>query len=195
MKDKGDELLVINKRTYILIIATFAIAGLLAGYTVGYITTPAKEVYVHKTFEPEKTVLPSTVETALAKKQENPPQENQSQIQHLEKKENVLIVQEVEATEKSSSKEKTQHEKQELKKSTYKKALYTLQLGAFLDINNAEALMKKLKDAGIKCYLVREDLYKVKSGYFKRLKDAKVASESLRLKGFENFITRTLKGE
>lgn len=188
MKEKGDELLVINKRTYFLIIATFAIAGLLAGYTVGYITAPQKEVYIHKTYEPEKTVLSSTVETAPAKKQEN-----QSQIQPLEKKENVMMVQEVEAKTPPGKKTVTPAE-QKWKKSIYKKALYTLQAGAFSDINNAEALMRKLKNSGVKCYLFKEDLYKVRSGYFKRFKDAKKASELLRLKGFENFITKTLKG-
>ena len=197
MKEKGEELLVINKKTYFLVIATFAIVGMLTGYTVGYITAPQKEVYVHKTYESEKTVLPSNIETPLTKKQENPPQENPPQSQPLEKKENVMIVQEVEATEKKSTGQKTDSGKatmldeRQLKK--HKKALYTLQVGAFSDINNAEALQKKLKEAGVTSYLVKEDFYKVRSGYFKKFKDAKKASDNLRLKGFENFITRTSK--
>jgi len=59
------------------------------------------------------------------------------------------------------------------KKATSKKAAYTIQLGAFSDVSNAEALVTKLRDAGFNATLVKEKLYKVREGYYKRFKDAK----------------------
>lgn len=203
MKKNSEELLVLHKKTFFLIVAAISILGILAGYTLCYITIPVKEVYVQKTSETEKTVLPSTSESVIAKKPENVAQANQPQINTPEKKDDVKVVQEVETIEKTQSEKKIEHKKKAetkvytSKKATSKKAAYTIQLGAFSDLSNAEALVTKLRDAGFNATLVKEKLYKVKAGYYKRFKDAKKASEFLRAKGFDNFITKTtqkLKG-
>lgn len=196
MKQKGEELIVIHKKTFFLIILCIAIIGVLVGYTIGYITVPAKEVYVQKTIEPEKTVLPSTLETQLAKKQDNALQQNQSESSE---KENVKIIKEVEATEKGEVKENKETtktlktEKHSSKKLIYGKTLYTVQIGAFNEIGNAEALIKKIKEAGINAQLVKEDLYKIRTGYYKRFSDAQRISKILKSKGFENFIIKIRK--
>jgi len=200
MKKKGEELIVIHKKTFFLIVLSIAIIGVLVGYTIGYITVPAKEVYVQKTIEPEKTVLPSTFESQLAKKQDNTIQQNQPESSEKEsEKENVKIIKEVEAMEKSEVKENkelpktSKVEKHISKKLTYRKAMYTLQIGAFNEIENAEILMKKLKEAGINAQLVKENLYKIRTGYYRRFTDAQKASEILKSKGFENFIIKISK--
>lgn len=196
MKKKDEELIVIHKKTFLLIVLSIAIIGVLVGYTIGYITVPAKEVYVQKTIEPEKTVLPSTIETQPTKKQDNTTQQNQPESSE---KENIKIIREVEATEKSKAEENkeltktSKAEKHRAKKLTYKKAVYTVQIGAFHEIVNAEALMRKLKEAGINVQIVKEGLYKVRTNYYKKFTDAQKTSQVLRSKGFENFIVKISK--
>lgn len=203
MKEKGEELLVINKKVFFLILAAIAVFGIVVGYTIGYITTPVKEVYVQKSNETEKTVLPQVQQPQVqqpqmqqSKVQQPQSQQNQSQVQE---KENVKIVQEAEATEKTQTEKHTEPErtlktqKHGLKKVAYRKTMYTVQLGAFQEITNAEALMKKLKDAGISAYIVKEDLYKIRTGYYKRFRDAQKASQVIGAKGFENFIIKIKK--
>ncbi len=194
MKKKDEELIVIHKKTFLLIVLSIAIIGVLVGYTIGYITLPAKEVYVQKTIEPEKTVLPSTIETQPTKKQDNTTQQDQPESSE---KENIKIIREVEATEKSKAeenKELTKTSKTErAKKLTYKKAVYAVQIGAFHEIVNAEALMRKLKEAEINAQIVKEGLYKVRTNYYKKFTDAQKTSQVLRSKGFENFIVKISK--
>lgn len=200
MKKKGEELIVIHKKTFFLIVLSIAIIGVLVGYTIGYITVPAKEVYVQKTIEPEKTVLPSTLESQLAKKQDNTVQQNQTESSEKElEKENVKIIKEVEAKEKNEVKENkelaktSKVEKHSSKKLTYRKTMYAVQIGAFNEMENAKALIGKLKEAGINAQLVKENLYKIRTDYYRRFTDAQKISEILKSKGFENFIIKISK--
>lgn len=193
MKKKDEELIVIHKKTFLLTLVSIAIIGVLVGYTIGYITLPTKEVYVQKTIEPEKTVLPSAIETEPTKKQDDITQQNQTESSE---KENIKIISEVEATEKGKAeenKEVTENlkaESQSVKKLTYKKTLYAVQIGAFQEIANAEALIRKLKEAEINAQIVQEGLYKVRTNYYKKFTDAQKTSQVLWSKGFENFIVK-----
>ncbi|MEN2995205.1 MAG: SPOR domain-containing protein [Thermodesulfovibrio sp.] len=193
MKKKGEELVVLQKKTFFLILFIMAVIGVLVGYTIGYVTAPVKQVYVQKNTEAEKSVLPVTSESQQAKKQENTTQQEKSETTE---KETVKIIQEIEATEKTQAQETKEKlktvktEKLNLKKVVYKRPVYTLQVGAFHESENAEKLIKTLSENGIISQLVRENLYKVRTGYYKRFKDAQKASEILKAKGFDNFIVK-----
>ncbi|MCS7215559.1 MAG: SPOR domain-containing protein [Thermodesulfovibrio sp.] len=196
MKKKGDELIVMQKRTFLLVILGIAIIGVLIGYIIGYMTMPTKEIYVQKTPESEKTVLPSISEPQPPKKQENLVQPDQSKISE---KENIQIIKEVEANEKKEIEENKESlkpvktEKSFVRKTSNRKNIYTVQLGAFQEIENAEVFMKKLKEEGIIAQLIKDDLYKIRTGYYKRFNDAQRVSNVLRSKGFENFIVKISK--
>lgn len=224
MKKNGEELLVINRRVFYLIILAVALSGIVMGYLIGYISTPTKEVYIQKTSESEKTVLPSTVETALAKKTETqaqPPAEqtktpplNQTQPE-LKKEETETSSTNLEkVAEKEKKPEKEQAKKQEEPKEVVpekenektklvekpkkhgktKSTYYTIQLGAFEERSNSERFREELKKAGYKVFIVKEDSYKVRLGRFERFSEAKSLSQELNERGFENFIVK-VKGQ
>ncbi len=214
MKQKGDELIVINKRVFILILAAISVIGIIIGYTIGYITTPVKEVYVQKENESEKTVLSHTVETAFAKKQEqNPVQIEQKKEQpekpkseEPEKKEPQVEIVKKEDTKQNEvvkpvkeipSRKAHRHlGMKELKAS--KHAIYTIQVGAFSDSKNAKDLQERLNKEGYRVFLVQEDLYKVRMGNYQKYAQAKKISEELKSKGIESYILKVsqdLKGD
>jgi len=194
MKDKGEELLVITKKTFFLILLGIALTGILIGYTIGYITTPVKQIYVQKTAETEKTVLPSyTPETPPTNITKEEVTLQQKQSQQNEKKDNVEIIKEAEAQDKSvtelKNKKNINNSKSSAKNKTHKRISsmnkYAVQLGAFSNRVSAEEFIKKLKDKGINAYIVKEDLYKVRVGYYNKLNDAQNTAKSLQSDGFD----------
>ncbi|WP_339943163.1 SPOR domain-containing protein [Thermodesulfovibrio sp.] len=214
MKQKGDELLVINKRVFILILTAIAFVGIVIGYTIGYITTPVKEIEIKRVNEAEKTVLPQTVDTAFAKKQESPSEEQKTQIPKQEEKnieKQTTEKEKVTKTDQSEKEEKAETKNLEGRKSAEKglkklqtsalrkspqkslpgkRSFYTVQVGAFSDISNTKTVQEKLENAGYKSFLSKEDLYKVRVGRFDRFLQAKKLSEELNAKGIENFIVK-----
>lgn len=214
MKQKSEELLVISKRVFFLILLGIAFVGIVIGYTIGYVTTPVKEIYVSKTDESEKTVLSTTVGTAFANRQETPKIEvKQEQTKQSEEKSSGKTNTEI--TEKQQEKTSAQIDKnkqttsseqqvktEQVKKftkvakyKTHKKAVYTIQLGAFSDMANVYELQKKLKDSGYDAFVVKEDLYKLRIGNFERFSHAKKLSQQLHSRGFENFIVKIKGGK
>lgn len=214
MKERKEELLVINRRKFFLIIAVVAVIGVLTGYLFGYLTTPVKEIYVQKTLEPEKTVLPSL--PVQTEKEEKPViQDNKivKGVEAIEKPQQSAEKKEAEKESAQNQKEKHIDEsiqqkttKQDRKekvagkpkiahhKKTIRKANYTIQLGAFSDKAYAEALSEKLRQKNFNPYFIREQqLYKVRVGYFRSFKDAKKMQEKLSSNGFESFITKISK--
>lgn len=212
MKQKGEELIVMSKKMFFLILAGLSVIGILLGFSIGYITAPVKEVKIQKAEELDKTVLPSTVETAMAKKQDTTNQQSetkkeqtpQSQIEEKQAKESEIQIAKKEETKQTQVKESPQKIEEVAKKEEslstkqYKKPVktlahsyYTIQIGAFSEISNAKALMEKAKQAGYKVTLSKEDVYKVKIGKYSKFSQAKKISEELRKKGFENFILKT----
>lgn len=210
MKQKGEELLVINKKVFFLILFGIALAGIAMGYTIGYITTPVKEVYVSRTEDSEKTVLSTTVGTAFANKQESStpkPEIKQELAQQSDEKNKVKpeieIAQNTVQTKETQTKTQTQTSEQKLKKQDsekpvksikykthHKQIFYTIQLGAFSDMVNVQTLQKRLKEAGYDSFLVKEDLYKLRIGKYKKFSQAKKVSQELHSRGFENFILK-----
>lgn len=214
MKQKGEELIVMSKKMFFLILAGLSMFGILLGFSIGYITVPAKEVKIQKAEELDRTVLPSTVETAMAKKQEPPTQEGeikkeqtpQSQIEEKKVKEIEIQITKQEETKQAQVKESPRQIEQVAKKEEslstkkHKKPIktlilsyYTIQVGAFSDISNAKVLMDKSKQAGYKVTLSKEDVYKVRIGKYSKFSQAKKVSEELKSKGFENFILKIKK--
>ncbi|MCX7988089.1 MAG: SPOR domain-containing protein [Thermodesulfovibrio sp.] len=192
---------------FFLILAGLSVIGILLGFSIGYITAPVKEVKIQKTEETDKTVLPTTVETALAKKQEpltpqnEPKKEQLDQIQPEEKKAKEVEIQiakkdetkqtkEIELPQKSKELEKIDNKtpKKLVKHQTHN--FYTIQVGAFSDSSNAKAFMDKIKKVGYKVTLSKEDMYKVRVGRYSKFSQAKKISEELSSKGFENFILK-----
>lgn len=207
MKQKGEELLVINKKVFFLILFGIALAGIAVGYTIGYITTPVKEVYVSRTEDSEKTVLSTTVGTAFANKQESStpkPEIKQEQAQQNDEKNKVKP--EIEIAQNTvrqvETKTQTQNSEQKVKKQdsekhvkpikykTHKQIFYTIQVGAFSDMVNVQTLQKRLKEAGYDSFVVKEDLYKLRIGKYKKFSQAKKLSQELHSRGFENFILK-----
>lgn len=68
---------------------------------------------------------------------------------------------------------------------------FTIQVGAFKDIENAkrlkEILLKKFGDAYIAKFM---DFYRVRVGHFKNQKEAEIIYELLKNNGYEGFLTR-----
>jgi len=212
MIQKGEELLVMNKKIFFAILLGIALIGILIGYTIGYITAPIKEVYIQKTEDSEKTVLSTPVGTAFANKNETPqPKTEENAEKTLQKDEKNISAPKIEVAEKQQQEKKSeptenkikmevleQKEKPAvLKKSlttakskTPKKSTYTIQVGAFSDMENAKNLKDKLKKAGYDSLVVKEDLYKVRIGQYERFSMAKRISEELNAKGFENFVIK-----
>ncbi len=211
MKQKGEELIVMSKKMFFLILAGLLVIGILLGFSIGYITAPVKEVKIQKAEELDKTVLPSTVETAMAKKQEPTNQQSetkkeqtpQSQIEEKQAKESEIQITKKEETKQTLVKESPKIEEvakkeESLSTKKHKKTVktlahnyYTIQIGAFSEISNAKALMEKAKQDGYKVTLSKEDVYKVRIGKYSKFSQAKKISEELRNKGFENFILKT----
>ncbi len=211
MKQKGEELIVMSKKMFFLILAGLSVIGILLGFSIGYITAPVKEVKIQKAEELDKTVLPSTVETAMAKKQELQTHENetkkeqtpQSQIEEKKVKETEIQIAKKEETKQAQVKESPQKIEEVAKKEeslptkkhkkptkTLTHSYYTIQVGAFSEISNAKALMDKVKQVGYKVTLSKEDVYKVRIGKYSKFSQAKKISEELKFKGFENFILK-----
>jgi cell division protein FtsN len=202
MKDKGEELLVITKKTFFLILLGIALTGILIGYTIGYITTPVKQIYVQKTAETEKTVLPSyTPETPPTNITKEEVTLQQKQSQQNEKKDDGEIIKEAEAQDKSvtelKDKKNINNSKSSAKNKTHKRISsinkYAVQLGAFSSRVSAEEFIKKLKDKGINAYIVKEDLYKVSVGYYNKLNDAQNTAKNLQSDGFDTCIKKVPK--
>ena len=194
MKDNGEELLVVTKKTFFLILIGIALIGILIGYAIGYITTPVKQIYIQKAAETEKTVLPSyTPETPPTNITKEEATLQQKQSQQNEKKDNVEIIKEAEAQDKSvtelKNKKNINNSKSSAKNKTHKRISsmnkYAVQLGAFSNRVSAEEFIKKLKDKGINAYIVKEDLYKVRVGYYNKLNDAQNTAKSLQSDGFD----------
>lgn len=210
MKQKGEELLVINKKIFFLILFGIALIGIIVGYTIGYVTTPVKEVYINRAEESEKTVLSTTVGTAFANKQEpnaktevKQEQTNQSNVENVSKPKLEIAEKQQEIDQKkddtkkqvesSEQKVKTEIVKKPVKSVKYKihkRPVYTVQVGAFSDIANANVFQVKLKEAGFISFLAKEDLYKVRVGKYEKFSQAKKISQELHSKGFENFILK-----
>jgi len=202
MKDKGEELLVITKKTFFLILLGIAVTSILIGYTIGYITTPVKQIYVQKTAETEKTVLPSyTPETPHLNITKEEVNLEQKQSKQNEKKDDVKIIKEAEAQDKSTNelkdKKNTKNSKSPVESNPHKRIFsmnkYAVQLGAFSSKISAETFIKKLKDKGINAYIVKEDLYKVRVGYYNKLNDAQNTAKNLQSYGFETCIKKVSK--
>jgi cell division protein FtsN len=214
MKQKGDELIVMSKRMFFLILAGLSVIGVSLGFSIGYLTAPVREVRVHSIEETNRTVLPSTVDTALAKKQE--PITQQEEVKKTEQQENQVTESKVkEITVNAAKKEEVKQtegtevlkEIKEIKKIDGKIAekkpnkpvkpaitiVYTIQVGAFYDISNAQALMEKIKTAGYNVTLSKEEMYKVRVGRYQKFLQAKKVSEELRYKNFDNFILKIRK--
>jgi len=194
MKDNAEELLVLTKKTFFLILIGIALIGILIGYAIGYITTPVKQIYIQKAAETEKTVLPSyTPETPPTNITKEEATLQQKQSQQNEKKDNVEIIKEAEAQDKSvtelKNKKNINNSKSSAKNKTHKRISsmnkYAVQLGAFSNRVSAEEFIKKLKDKGINAYIVKEDLYKVRVGYYNKLNDAQNTAKSLQSDGFD----------
>ncbi|MGB9709982.1 MAG: SPOR domain-containing protein [Thermodesulfovibrio sp.] len=213
MKQKSEELLVINKKIFFLILFGIAVLGIIVGYVIGYITTPVKEIYVSKADNSEKTVLSTTVGTAFAKKQEDSTAKTEvkqeQQVQQTNEKDKlkpeIEIAQNTVQTKQVETKSQTSEQKvkkqdfekpvKSIKYKTHKQIFYTIQVGAFSDIVNVQELQKRLKERGYESFLVKEDLYKVRIGKYKKFSQAKKLSQELHSKGFENFILKiTYKG-
>ncbi|MGC8937703.1 MAG: SPOR domain-containing protein [Thermodesulfovibrio sp.] len=213
MKQKSEELLVINKKIFFLILFGIAVLGIIVGYVIGYITTPVKEIYVSKADNSEKTVLSTTVGTAFAKKQEDSTAKTEvkqeQQVQQTNEKDKlkpeIEIAQNTVQTKQVETKSQTSEQKvkkqdfekpvKAIKYKTHKQIFYTIQVGAFSDIVNVQELQKRLKERGYESFLVKEDLYKVRIGKYKKFSQAKKLSQELHSKGFENFILKiTYKG-
>ncbi len=243
MKQKGDELIVISKKMFFLILSGCVVLGVILGFSISFIASPKKEVEIKKIEDSEKTVLPSTVETALAKKQEpiNLPSEtnkNEAKANESKQKEsNESEIKDKEIPQISADKEKLKEsEREKLKEKepqtsktekpnqihetqsqiktqdriksqntekmpsqtkkgkkiskSFSQNFYTVQLGAFSELTNAETLLERLKSNGYQVYLTREDNYKVRIGKYLKFSQAKKVSEELRSKGFENFILK-----
>lgn len=212
MKQKGEELIVMSKRMFFLILAGLSVIGILLGFSIGYITAPVKEVKIHKTEETEKTVLPSTVETALAKKQEIQTQqtvqrEEQQKVQQpektspekakevdLSKQTKISQIQESETTqEKQDLAQKSEQKKFRKTISQVKQQrlpFYTIQVGAFTELSNAKNMAERIKNAGYTAFISKEENYKVRVGRYSKFSLAKRVSEELNSKGFENFILK-----
>jgi cell division protein FtsN len=199
MKDNGEELLVVTKKTFFLILIGIALTGILIGYAIGYITTPVKQIYIQKAAETEKTVLPSyTPETPPTNITKEEVTLQQKQSQQNEKKDDVEIIKEAEAQDKSvtelKNKKNINNSKSSAKNKTHKRISsinkYAVQLGAFSSRVSAEEFIKKLKDKGINAYIVKEDLYKVRVGYYNKLNDAQNTAKSLQSDGFDTCIKK-----
>lgn len=214
MKQKGEELLVLDKRVFILILVAIAFVGIVIGYTIGYITTPVKEIQIERANESEKTVLPSSVESAFAKKQEDSSQQSSTPVkkeenlsekpvkdEQSEEKVNKSQIEIVKKEETNPNQNLQKHQGTKIKKhKTVQKSrrlenistesFYTIQVGAFSDISNKEILEDRLNKAGYKAYFVKEDLYKIRVGKFNNYSQSKKVSEELKSKGFENFILK-----
>ena len=68
--------------------------------------------------------------------------------------------------------------------------VYRVQTGAFRVKDNAERLMKKVKDAGFDTYMVQvDDLYKVQVGAFNNKSNAVALSSKMKEAGFKSFVT------
>ncbi|MEN2986087.1 MAG: SPOR domain-containing protein [Thermodesulfovibrionaceae bacterium] len=175
---ESEQLLVMSKKLFFLISSIIFFVALGIGYTIGYVTKPVKEVHI-KTVDNDKPVLPAEPKA----QQESLPQQKQE----------VQIVQEVEAKEEKSK------EIEQIHKNLYEKSImlkrkqilkYTLQVGAFDKKINADRLLDKLRGDKIKAYIVKEDYYKVRVGYYRSFKEAIKASERLKSLGIENFVKK-----
>jgi|GEM_PF-546828 len=213
MKQKGEELLVMNKKIFFAILLGIALIGIAIGYTLGYITAPIKEVYIQKTEDSEKTVLSTPVGTAFANKNETsqpktednvekPPQKDEKNIptpkievaekqQQEKKSENMETKKQIQALEQREKHEVLKKSFTTAKSKTIKKSTYTIQVGAFSEMTNVYNLKERLKKAGYDSFLVKEDLYKVRIGKYERFSMAKKISQELHAKGFENFIIKS----
>lgn len=201
MKDKGEELLVITKKTFFLILMGIALTCILIGYTIGYITTPVKQIYVQKTAETEKTVLPSyTLETPPANITKEEVALQQKQSQQNEKIDDVKIIKEAEAQDKSATelkdKKNIKNSKSTAESKSHKRISsmnkYAVQLGAFSSRTSAETFIKKLKDKGIDAYIVKEDLYKVRVGYYYKLSDAQNTAKKIAVRWIGNLHKKSI---
>ncbi len=209
MKQKGEELLVINKKIFFFILFGIALTGIAVGYTIGYITTPVKEVYISRTEDSEKTVLSTAVGTAFANKQEASTQKGeikQEQAQQSDEKNKVKpeieIAQNTMQTKQTETKSQTKSSEQKVKTQnfekpvkpvkhkTHKQIFYTIQVGAFSDMVNIQNLQKRLKEAGYDSFMIKEDLYKLRIGKYRKFSQAKKVSQELHFRGFENFILK-----
>lgn len=216
MKQRGEELLVINRKIFYLILLSIGISGIVVGYVIGYIFTPTKEIYIQKNVESEKTVLPATVETAFAKKSETSPTNpvQTQKAENIEEKKPESIPKDsadkpeiryehkkqTQETEKFTLKDIPLNQEQQssnikkpIKRKYAKIPYYTIQLGAFSEIANTNKLKEELTKAGYKVSINKEDLYKVRIGRFEKFSQAKQISSELNSKGFNNFIIKISK--
>ncbi len=246
MIQKGDELIVINKKVFVIILSSIAILGIIVGYLIGYFTVPAKQIYIQKNDSSERTVLPSTVETAYATKQDpqasqieqkqektQPPQQEQnkkqtpqSQIKDEQimqkqlaqsktdtitaKEEKVQVKKDEQAAKPLKESSKVESAKTEEKpkikskpkkitktatsKSSEKQPYFTIQVGAFSDLEKANKMNDKIIQQGYKSFITKEEnLFKVRVGRYKTFQEAKLISSELNEKGFENFILKLSK--
>lgn len=186
MKDKGDELLVINKRVFYLILLGVALSGLLVGYFIGYVFTPTKEVYVQKTVESEKTVLPASVETALAKKPE-------AQGLNLPKEPSNSTNQTLEETKKEESKREpketllNQTQKLEERKPEQKETDLSRKEQVALEpkLDSAKVADRQRKRDSVKQYY-----YTVQIGAFSERSNSERMKEELNKAGYKVFIVK-----
>ncbi len=235
MKQKGDELIVMSKKMFFLILSGFTVIGIILGFSISFVTSSKKEVKIEKVEDLEKTVLPSTVETALAKKQEainfqNETKANEAKANESKQKEAKEIeIKDKETQQISEEKDKLKEKESQTSKTEkpdrirethsqiktqertksqntdkissqtkkgkktlkyYSQNFYTIQIGAFSELSNAETFLERLKSNGYQVYLIKEDNYKVRIGKYLKFSQAKKVSEELLSKGFENFILK-----
>src|SRR5690606_39083053 len=68
--------------------------------------------------------------------------------------------------------------------------LYRVQVGAFKNKSNADALKAKLEKDGYSTYMVQADgLYKVQTGAFKNKSNAENLAKELKSKGYDVYVT------
>lgn len=189
MKEKGEELLVLNRRVFYLILLAVALSGIVVGYLIGYVSTPTKEVYIQKTSESEKTVLPATVETALAKKTENQQQPNTDQIKSPAnqsssetkkeevKKEETLAksVPQEKVDEKEKKSVAEQKEKQEQNKER---------------VTEKETERTKIVEKPKKHRTTKSTYYTIQLGAFEEKSNSERLKEELKKAGYKVFIVK-----
>jgi rare lipoprotein A len=68
---------------------------------------------------------------------------------------------------------------------------FTVQVGAFSDLNNAKRFKEKLAKIYGDCYIAKfKDFYRVRLGHFKSEKEAQALLDLILKDGFEGFLTR-----
>lgn len=176
LKEKSPTLLIGRGLIIIAVLITSSLSFML-GYFVGKVTT--KENPAIKQLQ--ESMRDNTIQTLEA----------QSQQQVRSQASDPSPGSELQTTE--SRKEATQ-ESQQAQKQT--KIIYTVQVGAFKDSSDADALAERLENKGYKTYMAISEskkeggLYRVWIGKFSTRKEAEIQSMKIKkAEGLQAFVT------